>query len=225
MAWLELAGFYALTAGIIWAGPLVHWRPPGAVAALLLIGWLVFFVGRRGWNAEKMGWGRRWFRPACKAVLTWAGPFLLLGMLTACLRPWPSLQRVLYGERGAPPAWALAHPGAVVVLGLLRYPLWALVQETMLLSYLANRWRDALGERPWLVASVNGALFALLHAPNPILMPVCLVSGTLLTRAFLKAPHLVPPALVHGFGGLLVSLLFWQHPGAMTVGPSYWTLR
>lgn len=106
-------------------------------------------------------------------------------------------------------------------MGLWRYPLWALAQEYALLSFAANRWREFLGEHPWRVALVNGGAFALVHAPNPLLMGFSFGAGVLFTRIFLAAPHLVPLAFAHAAGGLFLSVIFRGFYPAMMVGPAY----
>ncbi len=217
---LELLVFYVLVFGTIWGGQLVDVRPPAPLAAVLLFGFCFWSARRHGDTRETVGWDRRWLGPCARETLKWAGPVLLVLLIRAVWPPLPTVERLLYGAQGLPPSLR-ALPGPVIVaLGLLRYPLWALAQELALLSFLANRWRVLAGG-PWRTALINGALFSLVHAPNPILMAATFAAGVAFTRIFLKTPHLLPLALAHGAAGLLLSVIFRDFYPAMMVGPAY----
>src|ERR1044071_1848470 len=218
---LELSVFYVLVFAVIWAGQLLAFRPPAALAAALILGACLSSNRRHGDSLEKIGLSPAWLKPCARLTLkTLALPLLGL-ILWAAARPLPTMSRLLYGAAGVPAGLAAWPWPVVLFLGLLRYPLWAFAQEYALLSFMANRWRDVLGERPWAIAAVNGVLFALVHAPNPLLMTVCLVGGIAFTRIFLKTPHLVPPALAHAAVGLSLSLIYRDFYPAMMVGPAY----
>jgi hypothetical protein len=217
---LELLCFYAVVFLAIWGGRLTGVRPPGALAAVALLAFCATSARRRGDSRETLGLDRRWLRPSVRLTVLWAGPPLLALLLWALKPPLPTMERVLYGAAGLPPSFHGMPAGMVLFLGVFRYPLWAFVQEYALLSFCGNRWREVAGN-VWAAALVNGALFALVHAPNPILMGACLVSGVVFTRIFYEAPHLAPPALAHAAAGLLLSVIFRDFYPAMMVGPAY----
>lgn len=216
---LELSLFYGLILLTIWGGQWVGVRPPGFLAAVLLLGFCGWSARRRGETRESLGWDRRWLVPCARLTALWAGLPLLALIVWAAWPPWPSAERLLYGAKGAPAGlqgWPLP---AVLALGLLRYPLWALAQEYALLSFSANRWRALAGPGP--AALLNGLCFALVHAPNPLLMAAAFAAGVLFTRIFFRTPHLAPLALAHMLAGLALSVIFRDFYPAMMVGPAY----
>ena len=78
---------------------------------------------------------------------------------------------------------------------LLTVPLWALVQQYMLLAFVNRRLRVLSGERQ--SAVMTALLFALLHFPNPILMVVCAAGGYIWAHAYERNPNLFANALTH----------------------------
>lgn len=217
----ELASFYGLVLLTIWGGQWVGVRPPGILAAALVAGFCLWSGRRHGDSLERIGLSGRHLWPCARITFKALGLPLLGLAVWAAAGPWPSLDRLLFGAKGPPAALQGVPAPALLALGLLRYPLWAFAQEYALLSFLANRWGDVLGDRPWAVSLANGAAFSLVHAPNPILMTAAFVAGTAFTRIFRAAPHLLPPALVHAAAGLCLSLIFRDFYPAMMVGPAY----
>lgn len=218
----ELAAFYGLVFLVIWGGQWIGVRPPGIVAVALVVGFCAWSARRHGDGREKLGLERRWLGPCARLTLKWAGPPLLVLAVWAAWPPWPTAERLLFGAKGPPPALAQVPLPVLLVLGLLRYPLWAAAQQYALLSFSGNRCREILGEEhPWRAAFLNGALFSLAHAPNPILMTACALAGVVFTRVFQKAPHLLPLALAHAAAGLCLSVIFRDFYPAMMVGPAY----
>jgi membrane protease YdiL (CAAX protease family) len=140
------------------------------------------------------------FKPCALATLKAVAAPLLLLFSFALLRPAPPLPKVLFG-----------------VLG---YPLWAFAPQYALQSFVANRLRDALGERPWTIALVGAGLFSFVHLPNPYLMTAGFVGGLVFTRVFLKTPHLVPLALAHAAAGFFISVIL-QQDRFMMIGRAY----
>jgi hypothetical protein len=78
---------------------------------------------------------------------------------------------------------------------LITVPLWALLQQYMLLAFANSRLRVLTGEGR--SAAATAALFALLHFPNPILMIVCAAGGYIWARAYEREPNLFANALTH----------------------------
>ena len=62
---------------------------------------------------------------------------------------------------------------------LLTVPLWALLQQYMLLAFANHRLRVLTGGRS---AAATALMFSLLHFPNPILMIVCAAGGYIWAR-------------------------------------------
>ncbi len=78
---------------------------------------------------------------------------------------------------------------------LLTVPLWALLQQYMLLAFANPRLRVL--SREGQSAAITAALFALLHFPNPILMVTCAAGGYIWAREYEREPNLFANALTH----------------------------
>lgn len=103
------------------------------------------------------------------------------------------------------------------------YFMFCVVQQVGLNSLVSNRLITAFG-KPVPVALLTGALFAALHWPNPVLIPLTFVGGTAMSFLFLRERNILPLALGQAILGLLISWAFpvaWHH--AMRVGPGYLT--
>ena len=85
--------------------------------------------------------------------------------------------------------------GAKFYSMLLTVPLWALIQQYMLLAFANPRLRVLSGEGR--SVTVTAAMFALLHFPNPILMVACAAGGYIWAREYEREPNLLANALTH----------------------------
>lgn len=97
-----------------------------------------------------------------------------------------------------------------------------LLQQIALNSYLMNRSLYAV-ERPLVAASFASVLFALLHWPNPVLVPLTLVGGFAMCWLFARERNILPLTLGQAILGGLVWWAFpiaWHH--SMRVGPGYY---
>jgi hypothetical protein len=108
------------------------------------------------------------------------------------------------------------------LLGLRKYFAWCLLQEFALQSFFGNR-LQLIAEDPNRAAWINGAIFAAVHIPNPMLVPVTFFGGYFLTRVFFSTRNLVPLALSQAIIGSLLSIALpvaWHH--GLRVGPGYY---
>jgi len=106
--------------------------------------------------------------------------------------------------------------------GLGKYFAWALLQQFALQSFFGNRLLLIM-RNPNRAAWLNGAIFAAVHFPNPVLVPVTFIGGYFLTRAFFSTRNLVPLAVSHAIIGSLLSVALpvaWHH--GLRVGPGYY---
>jgi hypothetical protein len=106
--------------------------------------------------------------------------------------------------------------------GLAKYFAWALLQQFALQSFFGNRLLLIM-RHPNRAAWVNGAVFAAVHIPNPVLVPVTFLGGYFLTRVFYSTRNLVPLAVSHAIIGSLLSVALpvaWHH--GLRVGPGYY---
>jgi hypothetical protein len=77
---------------------------------------------------------------------------------------------------------------------LLTVPLWALLQQYMLLAFINHRLRVLTGTRS---SAATALIFALLHFPNPILMIACAAGGYIWAREYEREPNLFATAVTH----------------------------
>jgi hypothetical protein len=200
----EALGFAALVAMYIW-----RWQAASPRSWWVLAAWmLVSALARRdtpktlGWRADNLWTATRKAVPFFAAAsLAICGAGLFLGML----------QRL--------PAH-LIEPRRFT--GYLAF---CLLQQVALNSFLANR---LLGyfEKAWQAAVMAGLLFAALHWPNPVLVPLTLVGGSAMAWLFARERNILPLALGQAVLGALVWWAFplaWHH--SMRVGPGYWAFH
>jgi hypothetical protein len=104
------------------------------------------------------------------------------------------------------------------------YAAFCLLQQIALNSLLMNRLLSLLG-RPVLASIGAGAIFAAIHWPNPVLVPLTFIGGTAMAWMFARVRNILPLAAGQAVLGLLVSWAFpiaWHH--MMRVGPGYYSL-
>ncbi len=98
-------------------------------------------------------------------------------------------------------AWRVAG-----VLG--GYCFWALFQQYLLNGYFANRLYASFDTRyQFLVAPMAGVMFAAAHLPNPLLMGVTLVGGTVAAFAYQRHRNLFFLAFAHAVIGTMLWLV------------------
>jgi len=104
----------------------------------------------------------------------------------------------------------------------LGYFAFCLLQQIALNSYLMNRFLYA-AETPWVAALLASVVFAVLHWPNPVLVPLTLVGGFLMCWLFARDRNILPLTLGQALLGGVVWWAFplaWHH--SMRVGPGYY---
>jgi hypothetical protein len=98
-----------------------------------------------------------------------------------------------------------------------------LLQQVAVNSYLMNRFLAASG-RSVVAALLSSGIFAALHWPNPVLIPVTLIGGFGMCLLFARQRNILPLT----FGqAILGGLVWWAFPVAwhhsMRVGPGYYS--
>jgi hypothetical protein len=146
---------------------------------------------------------------------------------------WPSLKRATFVL--APMAGGLivigfalgmrppTGPGAFAPHHFINYFAFCLLQQVALNSLLSNR-LYYLTKRIWPTAISAGVIFAIFHWPNPLLIPLTLFIGTVMSWLFIRERNIIPLSLWHMALGILTSWAFpaaWHH--ALRVGPGYYT--
>ena len=107
----------------------------------------------------------------------------------------------------------------------LNYLGFCLVQQIALNSYLTNRLLDVFDSRivPTVIA---GIIFAALHWPNPVLVPLTFIGGTTMSWLFARERNILPLTLGQAVMGALIWWAFptsWHH--GMRVGPGYYSFH
>jgi len=98
-----------------------------------------------------------------------------------------------------------------------------LLQQVAVNSYLMNRLLASL-ENPRTAALLASVIFAAMHWPNPVLVPVTLIGGFGMCLLFARERNILPLTLGQAILGALVWWAFpiaWHH--AMRVGPGYYS--
>ena len=201
---VEALGFAGFLGAYIWklqlAAPWTWW---------VIVVWLVAsFVARRD-TPKTMGWrGDNLWRAAKRAGLFFGVSSLLilaaglfLGMVQR--RPEHLVEMRRFGG----------------------YLAFCLLQQVGLNSLVMNRLLAAF-EKAEPAALVAGVVFALLHWPNPVLVPLTFVGGVGMAWLFAKERNILVLALGQAILGALVWWAFplaWHH--SMRVGPGYGEFR
>ncbi len=199
----------------------------------LLIEALAFaaFVGLYIWKLQAE-WPRSWW-----LIAAWLGASAVLRRDTPKTLGWRGDNLWSATRR----AWWFFAPASAAIcvaglfLGMLQrmpvhlieprrfagYLAFCVLQQVALNSFLTNR---LLGyfESAWPAAILAGVLFATLHWPNPVLVPLTLVGGVAMAWLFAKDRNILPLALGQAILGALVWWAFplaWHH--SMRVGPGY----
>jgi len=104
----------------------------------------------------------------------------------------------------------------------LGYMAFCLLQQVGLNSYLTNRLLGATAS-PARASLLTGTIFAALHWPNPVLIPLTFIGGAGMAWLFARDRNIIPLAIGQGILGTLVWWAFpvaWHH--AMRVGPGFY---
>jgi hypothetical protein len=104
---------------------------------------------------------------------------------------------------------------------LWSYFAFCVLQQVALNSLLMNR-MIFLVSRRWLAAGLTGVIFAACHWPNPVLVPITFIGGTVMAWLFARERNIVPLAVMQALLGTLAWWAFplaWQHH--LRVGPGY----
>ena len=111
--------------------------------------------------------------------------------------------------------------GAAESWRFFTYFAFCLLQQVALNSFLTNRLLYAL-ENPRMAALVASVIFAALHWPNPVLVPLTFIGGTAMSWLFSRERNIIPLTVGQAILGTLVWWAFpvaWHH--GMRVGPGF----
>lgn len=105
---------------------------------------------------------------------------------------------------------------------LWSYFAFCVLQQVALNSFLSNRMLFLVPNR-WASSLLTGGIFAACHWPNPVLVPLTFIGGSLMARLFARQRNILPLAVGQA---ILGSLAWWSFPVAwhhhLRVGPGYY---
>jgi hypothetical protein len=116
-------------------------------------------------------------------------------------------------------------PGTFAPHHFWNYFAFCVLQQVALNSMFSNR-AFFLTNRIPVSALTSGTIFAVLHWPNPVLMPATFIAGFAMSWLFLRERNILPLALWHMVLGLLLGWsmpIAWHH--GLRVGPGYYTFH
>jgi membrane protease YdiL (CAAX protease family) len=167
--------------------------------------WMAICAHRSWRTVRDWGLSGAGFRESAWVVLV---TMLIAGALLATASLLHTLHLVV---RGHSPATSIAT-----------YTAWALLQQFILLNIFLARLLRIFQSRVAAVVA-TGALFAIAHIPNPLLIAITLTWGSVSGVLFLRYRNLYVLALAHAIVGLTLGITVpdaVQHQ--MRVGIGYW---
>jgi hypothetical protein len=199
---LETLIFSALVGLFIW-----RWQAAQPQSWIIFPVWLaVSFLSHHD-TPKTLGWRADNLWPAIRQGLVVFGFFIaVVGAIGLALGAWHHLPEHLIDYRR-----------------FVGYFSFCLLQQVAVNSYLMNRFLSAL-ERPLVAAIFSSTIFAALHWPNPVLIPVTLIGGFGMCMLFARQRNILPLTLGQAILGGLVWWAFpmaWHH--SMRVGPGYYS--
>ena len=186
-AWLELLTATGLVLSYIWV-----WQGsfPGDFVVCLALFLAIALWGhrRRGETARDLGFRLDNLRESATLVFSFVAPLVVLMVIVG----------LALGLNREPPIPRL-------LTRVILMPLFGVAQEYALLGFYLRRFEEALPGR-WLPVLASATVFALLHAPNSILMGLTLLISLGACWLYRKAPNLWVLGLAHGLLSITVAM-------------------
>ncbi|HLW52420.1 MAG TPA: CPBP family intramembrane glutamic endopeptidase [Candidatus Angelobacter sp.] len=85
------------------------------------------------------------------------------------------------------------------------YLLWAVIQQWMQQRYFLSRF-EQLTSRGLLASFTAATLFAVVHLPNPVLVPITFLGGWILSEIYRRYRYVLPLGIAHGLVGIAIAL-------------------
>jgi len=202
---IEALGLASYIAWYIWQ--LQGTKPNSWIVFLM---WLLVSMVSHGDTPKTLGWRADNLAPATRQGLPIFALFVGAAILAA----------VYFG------AFHNFPPHLIQMRHALNYAAFCLLQQVALNSYLTNRLLYAFAEARLPTALLAGSIFAALHWPNPVLVPLTFVGGVTMSWLFARERNIIPLAVGQAVVGTLVWWAFplaWHH--GMRVGPGYYTFH
>jgi Type II CAAX prenyl endopeptidase Rce1-like len=199
---LEALAFTAFVALYMW-----RWQGASPKTWVVFPVWLLLSFLLHRDTPKTIGWRGDNLKPAARRA---APVFLIFSVAIV-------IAGVALGALHRTPAHFLAPKRFV------GYFAFCLLQQVALQSLTTNRLLSGL-RSPEVAAFVGGLLFGALHWPNPVLVPLTFVGGTVMCWLFARERNIIPLVIGQSILGGLVWWAFplaWHH--SMRVGPGYYT--
>jgi hypothetical protein len=203
--WFSLADVTLLPAFILW----FIWRLQFTArwTWVVFVVWLIasFLIHRD--TPKTLGWRADNLWPATKQALFVFGA-MFVGLTVSGFALGAS-QRLL--------------PNVILWHRVYTYFAFCLLQQVALNSLVHNRMLSLM-QNEWVAASLTGAIFAVCHWPNPVLVPLTFIGGAAMAWMFGRVRNIIPLAVGQALLGLLLSWAIpvaWHHQ--MRVGPGYFS--
>jgi hypothetical protein len=171
--------------------------------------WLTASIVLHRDTPKTLGWRADNLWPATRQGLLILGAFLLTTLLAGL---WLG-------------AFHRVPPRVTEPWRFFTYFAFCLLQQIALNSYLTNRLLYAL-QAPRAAALLAGAIFAALHWPNPVLVPLTFIGGAAMSWLFSQERNVIPLTVGQAILGTLVWWVFpvaWHH--GMRVGPGFYSFH
>ena len=181
--------FFILVLGVLaimWVAPFTPQRRLTARVIMgFLIALLVFGAWRERPGLRALGFRLDNFFPVLGRLMVYVGGLVVvlvsIGLMADSLRLGPRFWSIFLGV-----------------------PVWALLQQYLLLGFAHRRLRVILGsERAAVLATT--AVFGVMHLPNPTLTLVCALGGFVWAREYDRSPNLFAHAISHGVGSAFLA--------------------
>jgi len=200
----EPLAFSAYVAWYIWQLQVSYF-----LAWLIFPAWMLASLVAHGDTSKTIGW---------RADNLWSATKRSAAILAPCAAG-VSLAGVFLGAFDRPAHHLLAPKH------FFGYMAFCLLQQVGLNSYLTNRLLGATNTAAR-ASLLSGTIFAALHWPNPVLIPLTFIGGVAMAWLFARDRNVIPLAVWQAILGSLVWWAFpvaWHH--AMRVGPGFYTFH
>lgn len=201
---LDALGFSAVVALYIW-----RWQAASPRSWWVMAVWLGLSILVRRDTPKTLGWRADNLLSSARRAF----PFFLVASLSIC---------------GTGLFLGMLHRLPVHLIEFRRftgYFAFCVLQQVALNSFVTNRLLSYF-DRPWPAAALAGMLFAALHWPNPVLVPLTFIGGIAMAWLFSRDRNILPLALGQAILGALIWWAFplaWHH--SMRVGPGFHAYR
>jgi membrane protease YdiL (CAAX protease family) len=197
-ALIELLIALSLVYGTIWVVYPLFNLPLLVITVLIFALLFLYAAHRRGETCKAIGFRFDNFSEAIKWNLVFI--FVSIFILSAL---WPLYFPVNLAFYKEPRFWQRL---------LLGYPVWALVQQAIVLGFFFRRFREIFSPYHPLAIVASALFFASIHVPNIPLTIVCFVGGLVWAAIYHFRPNLFAIALSHAALGVFCSYVLLMYP-------------